>query len=72
LMLEIMRSTDPTEIAFASALLSGEGIEVFELDVHMSVLEGSIGILPRRLLVKRSDAFQARIVLRDNDLPVLE
>jgi len=71
-MLEIMRSTDPTEIAFASALLSGEGIEVFELDVHMSVLEGSIGILPRRLLVKRSDAFQARIVLRDNDLPVLE
>jgi len=71
-MLEIMRSTDPTEIAFASALLSGEGIEVFELDVHMSVLEGSIGILPRRLLVKRRDAFQARIVLRDNDLPVLE
>jgi hypothetical protein len=71
-MLEIMRSTDPTEIAFASALLSGEGIEVFELDVHMSVLEGSLGILPRRLLVKRSDAFQARIVLRDNDLPVLE
>jgi len=67
-----MRSTDPTEIAFASALLSGEGIEVFELDVHMSVLEGSLGILPRRLLVKRSDAFQARIVLRDNDLPVLE
>jgi len=71
-MLEIMRSTDPTEIAFASALLSGEGIEVFELDVHMSVLEGSIGILPRRLLVKRSDAFEARIVLRDNGLPVLE
>jgi hypothetical protein len=71
-MLEIMRSTDPTEIAFASALLSGEGIEVFELDVHMSVLEGSIGILPRRLLVKRTDAFHARTVLRDNDLPVTE
>jgi hypothetical protein len=71
-MLEIMRSTDPTEIAFASALLSGEGIEVFELDVHMSVLEGSIGILPRRLLVKRVDAIHARTVLRDNDLPVTE
>ena len=72
IMLEIMRSTDPTEIAFASALLSGEGIEVFELDVHMSVLEGSIGILPRRLLVKRTDAFHARTVLRDNNLPVTE
>ena len=71
-MLEIMRSNDPTEIAFASALLSGEGIEVFEMDVHMSVLEGSIGILPRRLLVRRADAVEARTVLRDNKLPVTE
>jgi hypothetical protein len=71
-MLEIMRSTDPTEIAFASALLSGEDIEVFEMDVHMSVLEGSIGILPRRLVVRRTDAHRARAVLRDNDLPVSE
>ena len=67
-----MRSTDPTEIAFASALLSGEDIEVFVLDVHMSILEGSIGILPRRMLVRRVDAERARIVLRDNDLPVSE
>lgn len=67
-----MRSTDPTEIAFASALLSGEDIEVFVLDVHMSVLEGSIGILPRRMLVRRMDAERARIVLRDNALPVSE
>ena len=67
-----MRSTDPIEIAFASALLSGEDIEVFVLDVHMSVLEGSIGILPRRMLVRRVDAERARIVLRDNALPVSE
>ena len=67
-----MRSTDPTEIAFASALLSGEDIEVFVLDVHMSVLERSIGILPRRMLVRRVDAERARIVLRDNALPVSE
>ena len=67
-----MRSTDPTEIAFASALLSGEDIEVFVLDVHMSVLEGSIGILPRRMLVRRMDAERARIVLRDNAIPVSE
>lgn len=71
-MLEILRSTDMTEIAFASALLSGEDIEVFELDVHMSVLEGSIGVFPRRLLVRRADAERARIVLRDNGLPVSE
>jgi hypothetical protein len=71
-MLEILRSTDPTVIAFASALLSGEGIDVFEMDVHMSTLEGSIGILPRRLLVRRDDAEAARVVLHDNDLPVSE
>jgi hypothetical protein len=42
------------------------------MDVHMSALEGSIGILPRRLLVRRADAHRARIVLRDNALPVSE
>jgi hypothetical protein len=45
---------------------------VFELDVHMSALEGSIGILPRRLLVRRKDAAAARTALRDNNLPVTE
>lgn len=71
-MQEVLRSNDPTVIAFALALLSGEDIEVFEMDVHMSVLEGSIGVLPRRLLVARADAFRARAALRDNDLPVTE
>lgn len=71
-MQEILRSNDPTVIAFASALLSGEDIEVFEMDVHMSILEGSIGILPRRLMVRRADLFRARAVLRDNDLAVTE
>ncbi|EKE44125.1 hypothetical protein OCGS_1641 [Oceaniovalibus guishaninsula JLT2003] len=63
-----MRSSDPTSIAFAKALLQGEGIEWFELDVHMSVLEGSIGILPRRLMVAARDHFRASAVLRDNDI----
>lgn len=71
-MLEILRSNDPTVIAFATALLSGEDIEAFVMDVHMSALEGSIGILPRRLMVRRVDADRARVALRDNDLPVTE
>jgi len=32
----------------------------------MSVLEGSLGVLPRRLMVARADAFRARAILRDN------
>ena len=68
-MKELLRSTDPTVIAFATALLEGEDIEVFDLDVHMSILDGSIGILPRRLMVRDADLFLARAVLRDNDIP---
>jgi hypothetical protein len=68
-MKELLRSTDPTVIAFASALLEGEDIEVFDLDVHMSILDGSLGILPRRLMVRDEDLFIARTVLRDNGIP---
>lgn len=63
-----MRTNDPTIIAFATALLRGEDIDFFEMDVHMSVLEGSIGILPRRIMVADRDHFQASAILRDNDI----
>ncbi len=65
-MKELLRTTDPTVIAFATALLEGEGIAVFPLDVHMSILDGSIGILPQRLMVAERDFFVAQAVLRDN------
>ena len=68
-MKELLRSTDPTVIAYATALLSGEGIDVFELDVHMSILDGSLGILPRRLMVRDADHFMASAILRDLDIP---
>ena len=55
-------------IAFAQALLGGEGIETFELDVNMSALEGSIGILPRRLMVRETDHFVATRICEDNDI----
>ena len=68
-MKELLRTSDPTIIAFATALLEGEGITVFAMDVHMSILEGSLGILPRRLMVRDRDLYRARIVLADNDIP---
>lgn len=69
-MKELLRTTDPTIIAYASALLTGEGIDWFEMDVNMSVLEGSIGIFPRRLMVIDDDHGEALQVLHDNDIPV--
>ena len=65
-MEELLKTNDPTVISFATALLSAEDIDCFVLDVHMSVLDGSIGILPRRVMVAREDAFLARAILRDN------
>ncbi|TYB79980.1 DUF2007 domain-containing protein [Maritimibacter fusiformis] len=67
-MKELLRTNDPTVIAFATALLDGEGITTFATDVHMSTLEGSIGALPRRLLVRDDDHARARRVLADNDI----
>ncbi|RLL72856.1 putative signal transducing protein [Paenirhodobacter hankyongi] len=65
-MKELLRTTDPVKLALATALLEGEGITAFQMDVHMSVLEGSLGILPRRLMVAERDAFMARAILADN------
>ncbi len=67
-MKELIRSNDPTQLAFATALLRGEGIDCFEMDVHMSVLEGSIGVLPRRLMVRDEDFHRAARALDDNGL----
>ncbi|MCL7463809.1 DUF2007 domain-containing protein [Phaeovulum sp. NW3] len=67
-MKELLRSTDPVKLALATALLEGEGIDAFQIDVHMSVLEGSLGILPRRLMVRDADLFLARVVLGDNGI----
>lgn len=67
-MKELIRTTDQTLIPYATALLNSEGITAFPFDVHMSTLEGSIGILPRRLMVRQQDLFRARAILRDNDI----
>ncbi|ADE86907.1 putative signal transducing protein [Rhodobacter capsulatus] len=67
-MKELLRTTDPVRIAMAMALLEGEGITAFEWDVHMSILDGSLGILPRRLAVADADWFLAQAILRDNGL----
>ena len=69
-MKELLRTTDMTVIAFAQALLEGEDIACFAMDVNMSVLEGGIGIFPRRLMVHPDDHADAVLVLRANDIPL--
>ena len=69
-MKELLRNPDMTIIAFATALLKGEDIDCFEMDVNMSVLEGGIGIFPRRLMVHPDDHSAAVKVMLDNDIPL--
>jgi hypothetical protein len=60
---ELIRTNNPVLVSAVEALLDGAGIRHFVLDQNMSVLEGSLGILPRRLLVTREDADEARQLL---------
>ena len=69
-MKELLRTNDPTIIAFAQAFLDGEDIDCFVLDENISVLEGSIGILPRRMMVADADLEDAQDTMRDNGIAV--
>lgn len=48
---ELLRTNDPTEISYVEYLLKQAGVYYMVLDTNMSVLDGSIGALPRRILV---------------------
>lgn len=59
-MKEILRTNDMVLISFVESLLKEAGIEYLVLDQNMSVLDGSIGVLPRRLLVDEDQERAAR------------
>jgi len=67
-MEELLRSNDPVYLSFVRHLLSEEDIAFLQLDEHMSVLEGSIGVLPRRIMVAAEDAARARRVIDNASL----
>ena len=67
-MIELLRSNDPVLISFAEALMKEAGITHQVADLNMSVMEGTIGILPRRVLVDRERADEARRIVREAGL----
>jgi len=64
---ELLRSNDPVLLSWVEALLAGARIETVLLDTHMSILDGSISAIPRRLMVGDDDYITARRLLRDAD-----
>ena len=64
-MKELMSTNDITKFVYAETVLNSNNIVNFALDVNISVLEGSIGILPRRLMVMKHDYDRAVKLLTD-------
>lgn len=67
-MRELMRINDPVLISYVDALLRGEGFNPIFLDRNMSVLEGSLGILPCRVMINEDDWPAARRLIENADL----
>ena len=67
-MHELVRTNNAVLITAIEALLKAADIPSMVLDQHMSVLEGSLGILPRRVLVAETQVLRARQLLRDAGL----
>jgi hypothetical protein len=67
-MVELMRSNDPVLLSYVRALLQSEHIRYVGLDEHMSMMEGSISAIPRRVMVDDGDLVKARRLLTDAGL----
>ncbi len=67
-MRELIRTNDIVLVSAVGALLDGAGIQHMVLDQNMSVLDGSLGVLPRRLVVPDDALSRARELMRDAGL----
>jgi len=64
-MKELLRTNDVVRLSWVQALLADAGIDSVVLDQHTSLVEGSIGAIPRRLMVEQRDLQRARRVLAE-------
>lgn len=62
-MEELARTNDLVLISAIEAILAQAGLRVFVADAHASVMDGSLGFLPRRVMIARQDAEAARAAL---------
>ena len=64
-MRELLRTNDTVRLSWLQAALASAGIEAVILDTHTSIIEGSAGAIPRRLMVAEKDETRARAALKD-------
>lgn len=64
-MRELLRTNDAVTLSFVESLLTDAGIDYLVADRNMSIMEGSLGVLPRRVLVADEQEQKARRLLAD-------
>lgn len=67
-MIELIRTNDAVLLSFAESLMKEAGVHCLIADEGMSILEGSLGMLPRRFLVEADRKDEARRILMDAGL----
>ena len=71
-MRAVLKTNNPVQLNFAEVLLTDACLQYVVFDSEMSVMDGSLGILPRRLMVADEDFSRAQAILRNGmkDAPV--
>ncbi len=69
-MRELLRSNDLVYLSFVMHVLNEAGIGHIVLDNHMSALEGSVGAIPRRVMVEADDLERAKLALGNASLTI--
>ena len=67
-MIELLRTNDLVLLSLVQSVLDEHGVDLLVADQHMSALEGSVGFLPRRVLVPETQAVRARAALTEAGL----
>ncbi|MEZ5895876.1 MAG: DUF2007 domain-containing protein [Parvularculaceae bacterium] len=67
-MKELVRTNNPALLTYVEALLKEAGMAYYIADRNISIMDGSIGAFPRRVLVNAEDEIAARRLLEDANL----
>jgi len=67
-MIGLLRTNDPVLISWVLSYLGDAGIKAIVFDANVSIVEGSIGAIPRRVVVIDDDAARARHLLREAEI----
>lgn len=61
----LIRTTNAITLDYALTLLRDRGLSPLVLDQHMSMVEGSLGVLPRRIMIDDAEEVAARRTLTE-------